>query len=72
VYSDIQRVAIFIGNNFIFGQNMPLPTEEQRIAAAVTQANRLILPSFRRLRIFTSIQKNRKTATNHKRRELRR
>jgi hypothetical protein len=35
VYSDIQRVAIFIGNSFIFGRNMPLPTEEQRTAAAV-------------------------------------
>jgi hypothetical protein len=39
VYSDIQKVTIFIGNSFIFGRNMPLPTEEQRIAIAVAQAN---------------------------------
>jgi hypothetical protein len=72
VYSDIQRVAIFIGNNFIFGRNMPLPTEEQRTAAVVAQANRSISPPLRRSRTPTGIQKNRKTATNHKRRELRR
>jgi hypothetical protein len=72
VYSDIQRVAIFIGNSFIFGRNMPLLTEEQRTAAAVAQANRSILPSLHRSRTLTGIRKNRKTATNHERRELRR
>jgi hypothetical protein len=71
VYSDIQRVAIFIGNSFIFGRNMPLLTEEQRTAAVVAQANRSISPSLYRSRTLTSIQKNRKTATNHKRQELR-
>jgi hypothetical protein len=72
VYSDIQRVAIFIGNSFIFGRNMPLPTEEQRTAAAVAQANRSISPPLHRSRTPTGIRKNRKTATNHERRELRR
>jgi hypothetical protein len=50
---------------------MPLPTEEQRTIAAVTQANQLISPFLRRSRTLTSIRKNRKTVTNHKRRELR-
>jgi hypothetical protein len=72
VYSNIQRVAIFIENSFIFERNIPLPTEEQRTVAAVAQANRLISSLLHRLRTLTSIRKNRKTATNYKRRELRR
>ena len=35
VYSDIKRGVIFIRNSFIFGRNMPLPTEEQRNTAVV-------------------------------------